>query len=109
VDETFRSLTGQHLNGLWRAPGGRATQNAIRWAANRGYPVHVHWNEAGFIGDEPASEKSPNDKLLRQALGRIRPGAVTMMHRGFHPPAGAGHQTRDAGAAFLIPPPTSDE
>jgi len=82
VDEAFHAHTGQHLSGLWRAPGGRTTQNAIRWAANCGYPLHVHWDEAGFIGDELPSEKFPNDKLLRQALDRIKPGTVTMMHLG---------------------------
>jgi peptidoglycan/xylan/chitin deacetylase (PgdA/CDA1 family) len=82
VDETFYGLTGQNLSGLWRAPGGRTTQSAIRWAANCGYPVHVHWDEAGFIGDELPSEKFPNDKLLKQALDRIKPGTVTMMHLG---------------------------
>lgn len=82
VDDSFHSLTGQHLSGLWRAPGGHTTQSAIRWAANCGYPVHVHWDKAGFIGDELPSEKYPNDKLLKQALDRIRPGTVTMMHLG---------------------------
>jgi peptidoglycan/xylan/chitin deacetylase (PgdA/CDA1 family) len=82
VDDSFHGFTGQHLSGLWRAPGGRTTQRAIRWAANCGYPVHVHWDSAGFIGDELPSEKYPNDKLLSQALDRIRPGTVTMMHLG---------------------------
>jgi len=82
VDESFHGLTGQHLSGLWRAPGGRTTQNAIRWAANCGYPVHVHWDEAGFIGDELPSEQFPNDRLLKQALARIQPGTVAMMHLG---------------------------
>ena len=81
-DDSFHGLTGQHLSGLWRAPGGRTTQNAIRWAANCGYPVHVHWDEAGFIGDELPSDKFPNDKLLKQALDRIKPGTVAMMHLG---------------------------
>lgn len=82
VDDAFHALTDRHLSGLWRAPGGRTTQSAIRWAANCGYPVHVHWDEAGFIGDELPSETYPNDKLLKQALQRIRPGTVTMMHLG---------------------------
>ena len=82
VDESFHGLTGQHLSGLWRAPGGRTTRNAIHWAANCGYPIHVHWDEAGFIGDELPSEKFSNDKLLKQALERIQPGTVAMMHLG---------------------------
>lgn len=82
VDDTFHGLTGQRLGGLWRAPGGHTTQQSIRWAANCGYPVHVHWDEAGFIGDELPSETFPNDKLLKQALARIKPGTVAMMHLG---------------------------
>ena len=82
VDDTFHSMTGQRLDGLWRAPGGHTTRQSIRWAANCGYPVHVHWDEAGFIGDELSSESHPNEKLLKQALARIRPGTVAMMHLG---------------------------
>jgi peptidoglycan/xylan/chitin deacetylase (PgdA/CDA1 family) len=82
VDASFQSLTGRRLDGLWRAPGGHTTRQTIRWAANCGYPVHVHWDEAGFIGDELSSETHPNDKLLKQALARIKPGTVTMMHLG---------------------------
>ncbi len=82
TDDVFHRLTGQRLSGIWRAPGGRTTQQSIRWAANCGYPVHVHWDEAGFIGDELPSEQYPNDRLLRQALDRIRPGTVAMMHLG---------------------------
>ncbi|HJW81158.1 MAG TPA: hypothetical protein VJ396_02855 [Acidiferrobacterales bacterium] len=48
--------------------------------------MHVHRDEAGFIG-EPASGKFPHDLPLRQALDRIRPRAL----------------------AFLIPPLTSSE
>jgi len=82
TDKTFYTLTGRHLDGLWRAPGGYTTQRAIRWAANCGYPLHVHWDAAGFIGDELPSERYPNDKLLKKALASIKPGTVTMMHLG---------------------------
>ena len=82
VDDRFRALTGTHLAGLWRAPGGHTTQKTLRWAADCGYPVHVHWDAAGFIGDELPSEQHPNDQLLRQALARITPGTVVMMHLG---------------------------
>jgi len=82
VDERFQALTGTHLAGLWRAPGGHTTRQTIRWAANCGYPVHVHWDAAGFIGDELPSEQHPNEQLLRQALARIKPGTVVMMHLG---------------------------
>jgi len=82
TDNTFYTLTGHHLDGLWRAPGGYTTQRAVRWAANCGYPLHVHWDAAGFIGDELPSGPYPNDKLLKKALAGIKPGTVTMMHLG---------------------------
>lgn len=82
VNERFHAMTGARLAGLWRAPGGHTTQQSIRWAANCGYPVHVHWDTAGFIGDELPSDRYPNDQLLKQALAGIRPGTVTMMHLG---------------------------
>lgn len=82
ADDSFQALTGRHFDGLWRAPGGHTTRQTIRWAANCGYPVHVHWDEAGFIGDELSSETHSNDQLLKQALARIKPGTVTMMHLG---------------------------
>jgi len=82
VDTTFHTLTGRRLDGLWRAPGGHTTRQSIRWAANCGYPVHVHWDEAGFIGDELPSDAHPNDQLLKRALARIKPGSVAMMHLG---------------------------
>ncbi len=82
ANDAFQGLTGRQLDGLWRAPGGHTTQRAIRWAANCGYPVHVHWDAAGFIGDELPSEQYPNDKLLKQALASIKPGTVAMMHLG---------------------------
>lgn len=82
VDGQFQELTGSRLSGLWRAPGGHTTPQTIRWAAACGYPVHVHWDQAGFIGDELDSTQHPNEKLLRQALTGIRPGTVTMMHLG---------------------------
>jgi len=82
ANDAFRTLAGRNLDGLWRAPGGYTTQRAIRWAANCGYPVHVHWDAAGFIGDELPSEQHSNGKLLKQALAKIGPGTVTMMHLG---------------------------
>ncbi|HCU54025.1 MAG TPA: peptidase A8 [Gammaproteobacteria bacterium] len=82
VNARFQTLTGSHLSGLWRAPGGHTTRQTIRWSAGCGYPVHVHWDAAGFIGDELDSTQHPNEKLLKQALANIKPGTVTMMHLG---------------------------
>lgn len=84
VDQAFYRLTGTHLSGIWRAPGGRTTQRSIRWAAACGYPVHVGWTRAGFLGDELPSEKYPNDMLLHKALRDLKPGDVTLMHLGIH-------------------------
>jgi len=82
ANERFVALTGTPLSGLWRAPGGHTTRQTIRWAANCGYPVHVHWDPAGFLGDELDSARHPNQRLLEQALANIRPGTVTLMHLG---------------------------
>lgn len=82
TDERFHALTGARLAGLWRAPGGLTTAQTIRWAANCGYPLHVHWHAAGFIGDELPSNAHPNDKLLKQALANVKSGTVVMMHLG---------------------------
>ena len=82
TDERFHEYTGKHLAGLWRAPGGRVTQQAARWAASCGYPVHVLWDDAGFIGDELPSDKYPNDMLLKRALANIKPGTIALMHLG---------------------------
>jgi peptidoglycan/xylan/chitin deacetylase (PgdA/CDA1 family) len=43
---------------------------------------HVGWADAGFLGDELPSDKYPNERLLRQALGRIRTGDILMAHLG---------------------------
>ena len=69
------------LDPLWRAPGGRTTPNAIAWARDCGYR-HVHWAQAGFLGDELPSDRYPNDLLLRRALRDIRDGDILMMHLG---------------------------
>jgi peptidoglycan/xylan/chitin deacetylase (PgdA/CDA1 family) len=84
VDDAFRRASGRRLAGLWRAPGGRTTPQALRWAAACGYPVHVHWDAAGFIGDELPSERYPNALLLERALKDIRAGDVLMMHLGIY-------------------------
>jgi len=82
VAHAFKRDTGHELAGLWRAPGGRTTAQGIRFAATCGYPVHVHWDDAGFIGDELPSDQYPNDRLLERALKNIRNGDIVMMHLG---------------------------
>ena len=82
VERAFARDTGKTLSGIWRAPGGRTTRQSIQFAASCGYPVHVHWDDAGFIGDELPSEQYPNDVLLKRALKNIRSGDILMMHLG---------------------------
>ena len=81
-DQLFFYLTHQHLNTLWRAPGGRTTPNTKRWAKACGYPPSVGWSKAGFLGDELPSDRWPNSVLLKQALKRIRDQDILMMHLG---------------------------
>lgn len=82
VDEAFHRDTGGRLAGLWRAPGGRTTDRTLRWAASCGYPIHVGWTDAGFIGDELPSDQHPNRVLLERALKNIRGGDVILFHLG---------------------------
>jgi len=77
----LQQLTGQPPLPLFRAPGGRHSQALLRAAEVCGYR-HVGWADAGFLGDELPSDKYPNDRLLRQALERIRPGDILMAHLG---------------------------
>jgi peptidoglycan/xylan/chitin deacetylase (PgdA/CDA1 family) len=81
VEHRFRDMTGQGLDPIWRAPGGRAPAMALEAAAACGFR-HVHWADAGFLGDELPSDKFPNDRLLAQALARIRGGDILMAHLG---------------------------
>ena len=81
VATAFTAMTGQPLDPLWRAPGGRTTANALAAAQSCGYG-HVHWAPAGFLGDELPSDAYPNDKLLARALRDVRDGDVLMAHLG---------------------------
>jgi len=77
----FRELTGRGFDGLWRAPGGKTTPRVIAMAEACGYR-HVHWSDAGFLGDELPSDRYPNTALLERALNRIRAGDILMAHLG---------------------------
>ena len=79
--ERFEAATGRKLDALWRAPGGRATPNALKAAQACGFS-HVHWAPAGFLGDELPSERYSNAALLERALRDIRDGDVLMAHLG---------------------------
>jgi peptidoglycan/xylan/chitin deacetylase (PgdA/CDA1 family) len=77
----MQAIAGLKVESWWRAPGGRAPAPAMRAAEQCGFR-HVHWADAGFLGDELPSEKFPNDRLLAQALSRIRDGDILMAHLG---------------------------
>lgn len=81
ASDRLAHITGVKPLPLWRAPGGKTSAKLEQAAQSCGYR-HVGWSPAGFLGDELPSEKYPNDKLLAQALQRIRPGDVLLAHLG---------------------------
>lgn len=81
VEAAFKRDTGRSLDPLWRAPGGRTSPNALAAAKQCGF-AHVHWADAGFLGDELPSDKYPNAQLLQAALRNVRDGDVLMAHLG---------------------------
>jgi peptidoglycan/xylan/chitin deacetylase (PgdA/CDA1 family) len=81
VDQRFLELTGQPIEKIWRAPGGKTSPTLIRMGNMCGYE-HMAWDGAGFLGDELDSDKHPNDKLLAKASKSIADGDITMAHLG---------------------------
>ncbi len=81
VNDRFLSLTGSKLDPIWRAPGGKVSQQYIEMGHACGY-THIGWAAAGFLGDELPSEKYSNAYLLDKALKGIRSGDVLMAHLG---------------------------
>jgi len=79
--ERFQAMTGQRMRAIFRAPGGRTSPQLLAVAARCGW-AHVPWTPAGFLGDELPSDRYPNERLLRQALDRIRPGDILLAHLG---------------------------
>jgi peptidoglycan/xylan/chitin deacetylase (PgdA/CDA1 family) len=79
--EWLQRMTGQAMGSIFRAPAGR-TSGALLAAASRCGWTHVGWSPAGFLGDELSSERWPNERLLAQALERVRPGDVLLAHLG---------------------------
>lgn len=82
VEDVFSKMTGKKMQRLWRAPGGITTPRALELARQCGYPRHVKWGPAGFLGDELPSETYPNALLLKNALRDIRDGEILVMHLG---------------------------
>ena len=71
VDQRFIELTGQSIEKIWRAPGGKTSPTLIRMG-----------DMCGFLGDELDSDKHPNAKLLAKASKSIADGDITMAHLG---------------------------
>jgi peptidoglycan/xylan/chitin deacetylase (PgdA/CDA1 family) len=82
VDRAFFEMTGRSLDPIWRAPGGRTTPRALKFARSCGYPRHVNWSKAGFLGDELPSEHYPNKQLLQRALHDVKSGDILLLHLG---------------------------
>lgn len=81
VDERFHHLTGQHISKLWRAPGGKVSDQLLAMGQVCGYK-HVAWSKAGFMGDELSSKLFTNEMLLTRAINTLRSGDITMAHLG---------------------------
>ncbi len=79
VDQRFQSLTGTHIDRLWRTPGGHLTPNTLAAGQACGYK-HVAWAAAGFSGDELPSDKWPNQMLLERSLKNLKDGDIVMAH-----------------------------
>jgi peptidoglycan/xylan/chitin deacetylase (PgdA/CDA1 family) len=80
-ETAFKSMTGRGFDGVWRAPGGKLSANATRFAEQCGYR-HVAWSPAGFSGDELPSEKFPSDQLIAKQLRDIKDGDILLWHLG---------------------------
>ncbi len=80
-EAAFKTMTGRGFDGLWRAPGGKLSPNATRFAESCGFR-HVDWSPAGFSGDELSSEKFPSDKLIANQLRDIKSGDILLWHLG---------------------------
>ncbi|EJL83214.1 putative xylanase/chitin deacetylase [Polaromonas sp. CF318] len=77
----LEAITGKKTLPLFRAPGGKTSPALLAAAKSCGY-AHVGWSPAGFLGDELASEKYPNDFLLKKALRDVRSGDILLAHLG---------------------------
>lgn len=79
--ERFQAVTGQRMNAIFRAPGGKTSPALLKVAAQCGW-THVPWTDAGFLGDELPSDRWPNEQLLKKALRDVKPGDILLAHLG---------------------------
>ena len=80
-ESAFKAMTGRGFDGVWRAPGGKLTPNATRFAKSCGFN-HVPWSAAGFSGDDLPSEKFPSDQLIKTQIRNIKDGDILLWHLG---------------------------
>jgi peptidoglycan/xylan/chitin deacetylase (PgdA/CDA1 family) len=81
VDTRFVQLTGQHVDRLWRAPGGKLTPNLLEAGKACGY-AHFGWSPAGFSGDELPVRVASNKVLLKRAVDGLKDGDIFLAHLG---------------------------
>ncbi len=81
ASDRLQAITGKKPLPLFRAPGGKTSPKLLAAAKACGFE-HVGWSPAGFLGDELPSETFSNEKLLAQALDRIRAGDILLAHLG---------------------------
>lgn len=81
ASDRLQAITGKKPLPLFRAPGGKTSPKLLAAAKACGYE-HVGWSPAGFLGDELPSETFSNEKLLAQALDKIRTGDILLAHLG---------------------------
>ena len=81
ASDRLQHITGKKPLPLFRAPGGKTSPKLLAAAKACGYE-YVGWAPAGFLGDELPSETFSNDKLLQQALDKIRSGDILLAHLG---------------------------
>jgi peptidoglycan-N-acetylmuramic acid deacetylase len=77
----FEAMTGQSMNAIFRAPGGKTSPALLKAAQACGW-THVPWTPAGFLGDELPSERFPNEALLNKALRDVQAGDILLAHLG---------------------------
>lgn len=77
----FAQMTGQPMRAIFRAPGGKTSPALLAAAQSCGW-THVPWTPNGFLGDELASDRFPNARLLERALKNVREGDILLMHLG---------------------------
>ncbi len=77
----FTAMTGQPMNAIFRAAGGKTSPALLQTAKRCGW-THVGWSDAGFLGDELPSHTHPNDALLKRSLATIRSGDILLAHLG---------------------------